>query len=89
MLTIYEQPLIDRKMDRIELLNTILECMTVLETYVLEDIRYKMKNWKMFEGNYNTKAEKFSENETLHMIHFIKGLKQTNHYMTYKHNTNN
>ena len=89
MLTIYEQPLIDRNMDRIELLNTVLECITVLKTDLLKDIRSKMKNWKMFEGNYKTKAEKFSENETLHMIHFIKGLKQTNQYMTYKHNTNN
>ena len=45
MLTIYEQPLIDRKMDRIELLNTVLECITVLKTDLLKDIRSKMKNW--------------------------------------------
>jgi hypothetical protein len=75
MLTIYEQPLIERKMDRIELLNTVLECMAVLKTTALKDIRTKMENWKMMEGNYKTKAEKFTENETLHMIHFIKGLK--------------
>lgn len=75
ILEVYEQPLIDLKMDRIELLNTVLECIVVLKTDILKDIRAKMKNWKMFEGNYNTKAEKFTENETLHMIHFIKGLK--------------
>lgn len=75
MLNIYEQPLIEKSMNRIELLNTVLECMVVLKTTALKDIRTKMENWKMFEGNYKTKAEKFTENETLHMIHFIKGLK--------------
>lgn len=72
MLTIYEKPLINKEMDRIELFNTVLECMKVLETDNLLAIRAKMANWKMKEDYNKTKAEKFSENETLHMIQFIK-----------------
>mgnify|MGYP003642904441 CR=1 FL=1 len=72
MLTIYEKPLINKDMDRIELFNTVLECMKVLETDNLQAIRAKMAHWKMEEEYNKTKAEKFSENETLHMIGFVK-----------------
>ncbi|MCM4150311.1 restriction endonuclease subunit S [Arenibacter sp. N53] len=72
MLDLYEKPLINRDMDRIELLNTVLECMKVIETDNLQAIRDKMAMWKMEEEYNKTKAEKFSENETLHMIGFVK-----------------
>ena len=72
MLDLYEKPLINRDMDRIELLNTVLECMKVLETDNLQAIRDKMAMWKMEEEYNKTKAEKFSDNETLNMIGFIK-----------------
>lgn len=72
MLDLYEKPLINKDMDRIELLNTVLECMKVLESDNLQSIRAKMAEWRMYENNNQTKAEKFTENETLHMIGFIK-----------------
>lgn len=72
MLTLYEKPLINKDMNRIELLNTVLECMKVLETDDLQAIRNKMANWEMQEELNQTKAEKFTENETLHMIQFVK-----------------
>lgn len=72
MLTIYQKPLINKAMDRIELFNTVLECIKVLETDNLQAIRAKMANWRMEEDYNKTKAEKFSENETLHMIGFVK-----------------
>lgn len=75
MLDLYEKPLINRDMDRIELLNTVLECMKVLESDNLQSIRAKMAEWRMYEDNNQTKAEKFSENETLHMIGFVKEIK--------------
>lgn len=72
MLNLYEKPLIDKQMDRIELLNTVLDCMKVLETDDLRAIRNKMTIWKMEEEYNKTKAEKFTENETFHMIQFVK-----------------
>ncbi len=72
MLTLYEKPLINKDMNRIELLNTVLECMKVLKTDSLQAVRNKMANWEMQEEYNQTKAEKFTENETLHMIQFVK-----------------
>lgn len=72
MLDLYEKPLIKKDMNRIELLNTVLECMKVLESDNLQTIRSKMAQWPMTEGGYKNKAEKFTENETLHMIGFLK-----------------
>lgn len=74
MLDLYEKPLINKDMNRIELFNTVLECMNVLETDNLQAIRAKMENWEMTEEYNKTKAEKFTTNETLHMIGFIKQL---------------
>ena len=31
-----------------------------------------MANWEMYEDNNKTKAEKFDEDETFHMIQFVK-----------------
>ncbi|WP_437397205.1 restriction endonuclease subunit S [Flagellimonas lutimaris] len=72
MLDLYEKPLINKDMDRIELFNTVLKCIKVLETDSLQSIRNKMAQWPMEEGGYRSKAEKFNENETLYMIGFIK-----------------
>ncbi len=72
LLDLYEKPLINKDMNRIELFNTVLECMKVLETDNLQAIRGKMSQWPMTEGGYKNKAEKFIPNETLHMIGFVK-----------------
>jgi type I restriction enzyme S subunit len=72
MLSLYEDPLIRKEMDRIELLNTVLECMKVLKTDNFEEIRLKMEKWKMKEEGYDNKAEKFKTEETRHMIWFVR-----------------
>lgn len=75
MLTIYENPIINKKMDNIELFNTVLECMKVLKTDNFQAIYEKMKNWPMKEEGFETKADKFKELETQSMIDFIKEIK--------------
>ncbi|MEW4925763.1 restriction endonuclease subunit S [Algibacter sp. 2305UL17-15] len=72
MLAIYQKPLIDKNMNRIELFNTVLECMHVLETDNFDKIWQKMKLWKMFEDDFKNKAEKFKPEETKLMIKLIK-----------------
>ncbi|HET8885385.1 MAG TPA: restriction endonuclease subunit S [Salinimicrobium sp.] len=72
MLTIYEKPLIDCGMDRIELLNTVLQCTKALDTYDFPKIYDKMKTWKMEEPGFEFKADKFEPEETRYMIRFIK-----------------
>ncbi|MEL0457341.1 restriction endonuclease subunit S [Flavobacteriaceae bacterium SZ-1-7] len=75
MLKIYQKSLINKDMDRIELFNTVLECMAVLETDDFEAVRRKMGSWKMHEEGYATKEDKFTPYETQLMIDFIKELK--------------
>lgn len=76
MLTIYENPIINKKMDNIELFNTVLECMKVLKTDDFKSIYTKMENWPMEEEGFATKAAKFNPTETQAMISFIKELYQ-------------
>lgn len=75
MLSLYENPIINKKMDNIELFNTVLECMKVLKTDNFQAIYEKMKNWPMKEEGFETKADKFKELETQSMIDFIKEIK--------------
>jgi hypothetical protein len=78
MLSIYQQSLIDKNMDRMELFNTVLECMAVLKTDNFDKVRDKMKTWKMYESDNKTKAEKFKPEETRAMIGFVKELSRVN-----------
>lgn len=78
VLNIYEHPLIDKSMDRVELFNTVLECIAVLKTYEYATIYAKMKKWKMKEGSYKTKAEKFKPEVTRLMIGLVRELKEKN-----------
>ncbi len=75
MLSIYEKPLIKGSMDRIELLNTVLECIKVLGTYKFPLIYNKMKTWKMEEPEFEYKANKFKPEETMHMVALVRELK--------------
>ena len=72
LIALYQEPLIGNDIDRIELLNTVHRCMSKLDSDKLVDIRKEMQEWPMKENSYKNKAEKFTENETLHMIGFIK-----------------
>ena len=54
-----------------ELLATVLKCIEDTQSIDLSVIRQAMQNWKIEQGEYKTKAEKFSENRTQLVIKFI------------------
>lgn len=55
-----------------ELLATVLKCIEDMQTTELSAIREAMHNWKIKQGQYKTKAEKFTEPETKKMLLFIQ-----------------
>jgi len=75
MLALYQQEPIKKRMNSIELLNTVLECINVLDTYDIEKIYDKMQRWEMQEGDYRFKSDKFSKVKVKEMVGFIKKLK--------------
>lgn len=54
-----------------ELLATVLKCIEDTQSIELTAIRQAMQNWKIEQGKFKTKAEKFSEKDTILMIKFI------------------
>ncbi|MGB5981744.1 MAG: restriction endonuclease subunit S [Nonlabens sp.] len=74
MIAIYHDPFINNDLFQIELMNTVLRCIKILETADLSEIRSKMKAWKMKEDGFTNKAEKFSEQHTEAMVGFLEGL---------------
>ncbi|MRM96820.1 restriction endonuclease subunit S [Riemerella anatipestifer] len=54
-----------------ELLATVLKCIEDTQSIELTVIRHAMQNWKIEQGKFKTKAEKFPEKDTIIMIKFI------------------
>ena len=54
-----------------ELLATVLKCIEDTQSVELADVRLAMQNWKIEQGQFKTKAEKFSEKDTQLVIKFI------------------
>ena len=54
-----------------ELLATILKCIEDTQTVEIPVIREAMQNWAIKQGQYKTKAEKFTEADTQKMLQFI------------------
>ena len=61
--------------DRKELLATVLKCIEDTKSTDIDTIRNAMTNWKIKQGKFKTKADKFTENETVRVIQFIKKMK--------------
>lgn len=61
MLGIYEHGFINKETDKIELYNTVLKVALDKNTRDIDDIYQGMKDWKINQAKYKTKAEKFSK----------------------------
>jgi type I restriction enzyme S subunit len=71
MLSIYEQPFINKETDKIELYNTVLKVAIDKRTTDINVIYHGMKNWKINQPTYKTKAEKFSKSESEKMLQLL------------------
>ncbi|MGY3214507.1 restriction endonuclease subunit S [Mucilaginibacter sp. HD30] len=60
LLDIYTTPFINKETDKIELLNTVAKLIHDLQTSDLEKIYRGLKDWKIKQGTYGTKADKFN-----------------------------
>jgi len=76
ILDIYELPFINKETDKIELLNTVSKVIQDYQSSDIEVVYQGMKNWKINQGDYKCKADKFSKNDAAKMIKLIenKGL---------------
>lgn len=61
MLSIYEHPFINKETDKIELYNTVLKVALDKSTTHIGVIYQGMKDWKIKQTGYKTKAEKFTK----------------------------
>ncbi|RFS20025.1 restriction endonuclease subunit S [Chitinophaga silvatica] len=71
MLSIYEQPFINKETDKIELYNTVLKVAIDKRTTDINVIYQEMKNWKINQPIYTTKAEKFSKSDSGKMLKLL------------------
>lgn len=74
VLTIYENPVINKETEKVELLNTVSKMMIDFQTSDLETVYEGMRNWEIKQKGFKNKAEKFSKNQTKGMISLIEKL---------------
>ncbi len=72
MLTVYKDPFIGKKTDKIELLNTVAKLIMDFQATDIDTIYKGMEEWEINQPGYNTKADKFSKPDTEKMIKLIK-----------------
>ena len=75
MLSIYEHPLINKETDKIELYNTVLKVALDKNTTNIEVIYKGMKDWKIKQAGYKTKAEKFSRADSEKILKLLMAKK--------------
>lgn len=71
MLSIYEHPFINKETDKIELYNTVLKVALDRNTTDIQFIYQGMKDWKIKQPGYKTKAEKFSRQDSERMLKLL------------------
>lgn len=71
MLGIYEHPFINKETDKIELYNTVLKVALDKNTRDIDSIYQGMKDWKINQTKYKTKAEKFSKPDATTMLKLL------------------
>jgi type I restriction enzyme, S subunit len=71
ILSIYEHPFINKETDKIELYNTVLKVALDENTRDIEIIYKGMKNWKIKQERYKTKAEKFNKLDAERMLKLL------------------
>lgn len=74
LLKVYQNDLIKGSTDRIELLNTVWIAIKDTKSLLGNTIYSYLENWEIKQGNYKTKADKFTKSETFAMITLIKDL---------------
>lgn len=72
IVSLYDDPLINNDLNRIELLNTVYRCVQKLNTTDFELIYQAMREWPMQEQGFANKSEKFEPYETKLMIGVIE-----------------
>lgn len=71
LIDLYRLPFINKETNKMELLNTVLKIYSDLKTTDIEIIYQAMKDWKIKQDKYSTKAEKFSKQDTQQMIELL------------------
>lgn len=71
LLSIYEHPFINKETDKIELFNTVLKVALDKKCKDLDTIYQGMKDWKIKQEKFKTKAEKFSKPEVEQMLKLL------------------
>jgi len=71
MLGIYEHPFINKETDKIELYNTVLKVALDKNTRDIDSVYQGMKDWKINQAKYKTKAEKFSKDNAKTMLKLL------------------
>ena len=71
LIDLYRLPFINKETNKMELLNTVLKIHSDLKTTDIEIIYQAMKDWKIKQDKYSTKAEKFSKQDTQQMIELL------------------
>lgn len=77
VLDIYAMPFINKETEKIELLNTVAKLMTDLNTSDVDVIYEAMENWNIKQNHFQTKAEKFSRQDTRKTIELLESLELT------------
>ncbi|EHO12683.1 hypothetical protein [Myroides odoratimimus] len=71
LLQIYSLPFINKETDKIELFNTVLKIYADLKTTNVDFVYQAMKDWKIKQTGFKSKAEKFSKEDTEKMIELL------------------
>jgi type I restriction enzyme S subunit len=76
ILDIYELPFINKETDKIELLNTVSKVIQDYQASDIEVVYQGMHDWKINQGEFKSKADKFNKSDVAKMIKLIqnKGL---------------
>lgn len=72
ILDIYQLPSINKETDKIELLNTVSKVIQDHQSIDIEVVYQGMKDWKINQGDYKCKADKFNKSEVGRMIKLIE-----------------
>jgi len=72
LIDLYKQPFINKETNKMELLNTVLKIHSDLKTTDIEIVYQAMKDWKIKQTGFNTKAEKFSKEDTEQIIELLQ-----------------
>lgn len=74
IIRIYQTPLINKETENIELLNTVSKVILDKQSTDVEVVYEGMKEWKIEQNGFSTKADKFNKTKTKQMIEFIEKL---------------